>query len=102
MLRLVHRFLGVSLLALSACSAPTPAAPTVAVAPTTPPRATNTSAPAGPVASAQPTSSPAAVAVASPSVLVNVNVTMPTTDPAVHVFLWGNAATTSRDLRLAR
>jgi hypothetical protein len=26
---------------------------------------------------------------------------MPTTDPAVHVFLWGNAGTTARDLQLA-
>jgi len=27
---------------------------------------------------------------------------MPSTDPAVHVFLWGNAATLDRDLRLAK
>ena len=27
---------------------------------------------------------------------------VPTTDPAVHVFLWGNPSTTARDLQLAR
>jgi polysaccharide biosynthesis protein PslG len=31
-----------------------------------------------------------------------VSVQVPTTDPAVHLFLWGNASTTARDLQLAR
>ena len=31
-----------------------------------------------------------------------VNAVVPTTDPAVHVFLWGNPSTTARDLQLAK
>jgi polysaccharide biosynthesis protein PslG len=50
-----------------------------------------------------PTSSPApqaASVAASPSPLASG--ALPTTDPAVHVFLWGNSSTTARDLQLAR
>jgi hypothetical protein len=58
--------------------------------------ACNSTAPPPPTASPQP--KPAALP--SPSPLVGGR--MPTVDPAVHVFLWGNAATTARDLQLAR
>ena len=53
-----------------------------------------------------PTSTPAAASkaavspVPSPAPLVGGKV--PAVDPSVHVFLWGNAATTARDLQLAR
>jgi len=74
------------LLLLSACSSPTPAPP-----PTSAPVA----APTAPT-----TPKPAASPVASPSPLATGAV--PTTDPAVHVFLWGNPSTTARDLQLAK
>src|SRR5579871_965147 len=49
----------------------------------------------------EPTPSPvAARPLASPSAVPGTSV--PTTDPAIHVFLWGNPATTARDLQLAR
>jgi hypothetical protein len=37
-----------------------------------------------------------------PSVAPLANGKIPTTDPAIHVFLWGNPDTTARDLQLAR
>jgi polysaccharide biosynthesis protein PslG len=43
---------------------------------------------------------PSAVAAASSSPVAAA--LLPTTDPAVHVFLWGNPSTTTRDLQLAR
>jgi len=58
---------------------------------------------------AAPTRSPAAaqratptIQVAAPTVQVVQNGKVTPAAPAVHVFLWGNAATTDRDLRLAR
>jgi hypothetical protein len=57
---------------------------------------------------ATPTPSPAAAAatrpgvspIPSPSPLADAKVA--SIDPSIHVFLWGNAATTARDLQLAR
>src|SRR5256885_10832373 len=72
-------FLGPCLLWLTACAGPS--------GPATP-------GPASPVAR------PAASAFPSPSPLVGGKV--PATDPAVHVFLWGNPGTTAPDLQLAR
>src|SRR5437879_10204274 len=86
MSRLLRVFLGAMMLALGACSSPTAPPTPSAGAPTT------TVAPK-PVASSS-------VAVASPSPLVGGKLS--STDPAIHVFLWGNAATTSRDLKLAK
>jgi hypothetical protein len=43
---------------------------------------------------------PATSPMPSPSPLVGGQ--LPTTDPAIHVFLWGNEPTTARDLQLAR
>jgi hypothetical protein len=86
MSRLLRVFLGALMLAASACSSPT-APPTPSVGPPA------TTVVPKPVASAS-------VAVASPSPLVGGK--MPTTDPAVHVFLWGNPGTTARDLKLAQ
>jgi polysaccharide biosynthesis protein PslG len=43
---------------------------------------------------------PAVSPIPSPSPLANARV--PSIDPAVHVFLWGNASTTARDLQLAK
>ncbi|HEV7664547.1 MAG TPA: hypothetical protein VGQ62_13495, partial [Chloroflexota bacterium] len=71
---------------------PAPATPTVG--------SPATSVAARPAASSQPSPSAAASAVASPSALAAARLTP--TDPAVHVFLWGNAPTTARDLQLAR
>jgi hypothetical protein len=71
----------ICLLTVAACSSPS-ATPT----PSAPPP-TVVAKPA--VASLMP----------SPSPLVGGKV--PTTDPAIHVFLWGNAGTTARDLQLA-
>jgi hypothetical protein len=75
------------LLAVVACGSPAPASapPT----PTTPP-----------VVAPKPAVSPVTSPAPSPSPLAGARV--PTTDPAVHVFLWGNASTTARDLQLAR
>ena len=56
------------------------------------------SSPAPPPPTVSPQSKPAALP--SPSPLVAGQ--MPTTDPSVHVFLWGNPGTTARDLQLAR
>src|SRR5229473_4583501 len=85
MSRYWHVFLGALMLAVSACSGPS--------VPPTP----GAGAPATTVAP-KPVSSP--LAVASPAPLVGGKV--PSTDPAIHVFLWGNAGTTARDLKLAR
>jgi len=53
-----------------------------------------------------PTSTPAAASKAAvspvPSLAPLVGGKVPAVDPSVHVFLWGNAATTARDLQLAR
>src|ERR1700704_6631878 len=76
--------LGICLFVLAACSSP-------AVSPTPTP-----GAPATTVA-AKPATSPAP----SPSSAPLVGGKMATTDPAIHVFLWGNAGTTARDLQLA-
>jgi hypothetical protein len=86
MSRLLRVFLGALMLAVGACSSPTPPPTPSAGAPAT------TVAPK-PVASSS-------VAVASPSPLVGGK--LPSTDPAIHVFLWGNAGTTARDLKLAK
>ena len=85
MSRLPRVFLGALMLAMSACSSPS--------VPPTP----SAGAPATTVAP-NPVSSPRAVA--SPAPLVGGKI--PSTDPAIHVFLWGNTATTARDLQLAR
>ncbi len=86
MSRFLHVLLGALMLAGSACSSPT-ATPTPSAGP-----------PATTVAPKPVASAPAAVA--SPSPFVGGKI--PSTDPAVHVFLWGNAATTARDLTLAK
>jgi hypothetical protein len=78
------------LVAAVACSAP-PAPPT----PTAGPPATTVA----PKPAASPSSSALSVA-PSPSPVASGQI--PTADPAVHVFLWGNADTTARDLQLAR
>ncbi|HLZ28520.1 MAG TPA: cellulase family glycosylhydrolase [Chloroflexota bacterium] len=75
MSRLLTLFLSSWLLLGTACSVPTPPSP-----------------PASPL--------PKPAALASPPPLVGGRI--PTTDPAVHVFLWGNSSTTARDLQLAR
>jgi hypothetical protein len=85
MSRFLHVFLGGLMLALSACSSPS-APPTPGAEP-----------PATTVAP-KPVASPQAVA--SPVPLVGGKI--PSTDPAIHVFLWGNAGTTARDLKLAK
>src|SRR4030081_80786 len=85
MSRFRHVFLGTLVLALSASSSPS-APPTPGAGP-----------PATTVAP-KPVASPQAVA--SPVPLVGGKV--PSTDPAIHVFLWGNAGTTARDLKLAK
>jgi hypothetical protein len=59
---------------------------------------TGVTPPAPPVPTITPL--PAAVARPSPSPLVQGK--LPSADPAVHVFLWGNPGTTARDLQLAR
>jgi polysaccharide biosynthesis protein PslG len=68
------------LIVLVACGSP-PAAPTPTTVPAVAPK---------------PAVSPAP----SPSPLAGGKV--PTTDPSIHVFLWGNPSTTARDLQLAR
>jgi hypothetical protein len=78
--RPLHLVFGACLLAFSACSGPQP-----------------TPAP-GPSASAA--ARPAVSPLPSPSPLVDGKT--PSTDPAVHVFLWGNPGTTARDLQLAQ
>ena len=58
---------------------------------------------AAPPAPAPPPAPPARPAPSpSPSPAPLADGTIPTTDPSVHVFLWGNAGTTARDLQLAR
>src|SRR5438094_3864842 len=74
--------LGICLFVLAACSSPTPT-PTPG-APAT-------------IVAAKPANSPAP----SPSPVALLGGKMPTTDPAIHIFLWGNASTTARDLQLA-
>lgn len=86
MSRCLHVFLGALMLAVSACSSPS-----VPPTPTAGPPATT-------VAPEPVAASPAAVASASPLVGGKI----PSTDPAIHVFLWGNAGTTARDLQLAK
>jgi hypothetical protein len=86
MSRFLHVSLGALMLAGSACSSPT-ASPTPSAGP-----------PATTVAPKPVASAPAAVA--SPSPFVGGKI--PSIDPAVHIFLWGNAATTARDLTLAK
>lgn len=49
---------------------------------------------------AQPVPSPSQLAAPSPSPLAKG--VMPSADPAVHIFLWGNPDTTARDLQLAK
>jgi hypothetical protein len=78
------------LLAVVACASPAPV-----TGPTSPP----TSAPA-PAVAPRPAASPVVSPAPSPSPLAGARV--PTTDPAIHVFLWGNPGTTARDLQLAR
>src|SRR5437879_1475379 len=82
MWRSLSLYLGVCLFVLSACASPSPS-PTPAPPPTT--------------VVAKPPASPSALP--SPSPLAGGQIT--STDPAVHVFLWGNAGTTARDLQLA-
>jgi hypothetical protein len=57
-----------------------------------PPTPAPTSAPASP--------KPSSASAPTPAPLVGGQV--PSTDPAIHVFLWGNASTTARDLQLAK
>jgi len=83
-----HLYLSLCLVCVVACSAPAPPSPT----------ATPVAAPAStrdapqPAAAASPSVSPVALAGAQ----------VPTTDPSIHVFLWGNPSTTARDLQLAK
>jgi hypothetical protein len=49
-----------------------------------------------------PTPPPASNAAAFPSPSPLPGAQIPSTDPAIHVFLWGNTATTARDLQLAK
>jgi hypothetical protein len=49
-----------------------------------------------------PTASPLPQPAARPSPSPLAGNKLPTTDPAIHVFLWGNPSTTARDLQLAR
>jgi hypothetical protein len=86
MLRLVLTSLAV--VGIVACASPAPA-------PAPPP--TPTTAPA---VAPKPAASPVASPAPSPSPLAGARV--PSTDPSVHVFLWGNPATTARDLQLAK
>ena len=81
------RFLLVLTFLLAACSSPAPPPPTSTTAP--PPK---------PAAAPSPSLSPSPLA--SPSAVASGKI--PTADPAVHVFLWGNAGTTQRDLALAK
>ena len=57
-------------------------------------------APPAPAPTPAPPARPAPSPSPSPAPLADG--TIPTTDPSVHVFLWGNAGTTARDLQLAR
>jgi hypothetical protein len=91
--RCLHVFLGICLLAATACSSTQPTPPT----PTAGPPATTVAA--KPAASSQPSPAASASAVASPAALPGAR--LPVTDPAIHLFLWGNAGTTARDLQLA-
>lgn len=94
----MHRVLtpvfGLLVVLATACSSAPPPPPTPTIGPPA------TSAAPKPAASAQPSVSPSASVVPSPSVVAQGG--MLTTDPAVHVFLWGNAPTTDRDLKLAK
>lgn len=84
MSRNLHLLLGVVMLTVSACSsAPSPA--------------TATPGPPATTVAPKPASSP--LTLPSPSPLIGGKIS--STDPAVHVFLWGNSATTGRDLQLA-
>src|SRR6202048_1483110 len=85
MWRNLHVLLGAVMLAVSACSSP-------AVPPTP------SAGPPATTVAPKPVSSPSTVA--SPAALVGGR--LPTTDPAIHVFLWGNAGTTACDLTLAK
>ena len=89
--------LGAALLLLLAGCGPSPP-PAATTAPPAPPP---TSAPPAPAPSPQvsPAASPAISPVASPSAAPPGII--PTADPAIHVFLWGSAAS-DRDLNLAR
>ena len=78
--------LSLAVLATVACSSPPPPTPT----PTT----------AAVAVSPKPAVSPLASPAPSPSPLAGARVS--STDPAIHVFLWGNSNTTARDLQLAR
>src|SRR4029453_11315650 len=74
---------------------PAPAPPTtapVAVSSPQPKTAVSPSALVSPSAVASPSASPPAA----------MKPGLSSTDPAVHVFLWGNPGTTARDLGLAR
>jgi polysaccharide biosynthesis protein PslG len=94
MSRSLHLLLGACLLGFSACSTPSAPSPSP-----TPPATTIAARPiVSPLPS--PAASPVVAPGASPSPVVDARV--PTTDPAVHVFLWGNPGTTARDLQLAR
>src|SRR5438309_6178139 len=84
MLRLVVSCL--SVLVVVACGSPAPA-------PAPPPTA-------APAVAPKPAVSPVVSPAPSPSPLAGARV--PSTDPSVHVFLWGNPATTARDLQLAK
>jgi hypothetical protein len=85
MWRNLHLLLGAVMFAVGACSSP-------AVAPTP-----SAAAPA-PTVALKPATSPVVVASLAPL----AGGKLPSTDPAVHVFLWGNSPTTARDLTLAR
>src|SRR5712692_11393430 len=85
MSRDLHVLLGALMLAVSACSGPS-VPPTPSAGP--------------PATTVAPKPVPSPQAAASPAPLVGGKV--PSTDPAIHVFLWGNAGTTARDLQLAR
>ena len=84
MSRIVHLLLGGLIVTVSACSSPAAAPTPGASLPST---------------STVPSPAPSAQAAPSPASLVDGRV--PSTDPAVHVFLWGTASTTRRDLQLA-
>jgi polysaccharide biosynthesis protein PslG len=91
------------LLLLVACSgpaaSPTPV-PTAALQPrpTAAASAAAVTPPSPSAVAASPSTGPSAASSPVPAAAGQV----PTADPAVHVFLWGNPATTSRDLQLAR
>jgi polysaccharide biosynthesis protein PslG len=58
--------------------------------------------PAPPAATPTPVVVPKSAASPQPAPSPLAGAKVPTTDPAIHVFLWGNTSTTARDLQLAK